>query len=41
VPEELISDFGELPLASRERVREYVEELALSSEHYRDQLGTR
>ena len=38
VPEELISDFGELPSERRERVREYVEELALSSEHYRDQL---
>jgi alkylated DNA repair dioxygenase AlkB len=40
VPEELISDFGELPLERRERVREYVEELALSSEHYREQLRT-
>jgi len=41
VPEELICDFGELPLERREQVREYVQELALSSEHYRDQLRTR
>jgi len=40
VPEALISDFGELPLERRERVREYVQELALSSEHYRAQLRT-
>lgn len=40
VPEELISDFGALPVDRREQVRVYVQELALNSEHYRAQLGT-
>jgi DNA oxidative demethylase len=38
VPDELISDFGDFPEPRRERVRDYVEELAEHSEHYRAQL---
>jgi alkylated DNA repair dioxygenase AlkB len=38
VPEELIADFGELPVAARERVRPYVQELAKQSAHYAQQL---
>ena len=40
VPEDLISDFGRLPPERREQVRDYVEELALNSDHFAVQLGT-
>ena len=39
VPTELISDFDQLPPDRREQVRDYVEQLASGSEHYRAQLG--
>jgi hypothetical protein len=38
VPDELISDFIELPVERRERVREYVQKLSAHSGHYRAQL---
>ena len=40
LPEDLISDFGALPPERREQVRDYVEELALRSDHFAMQLGT-
>lgn len=39
VPEELIQDFAGLPESSREQVRDYVEELAGHSPHFREQLS--
>ncbi len=39
VPEELISDFIELPKERQDQVRGYVQELAEHSEHFRAQLG--
>jgi len=38
VPEELVTDFAELPADSRGLVRDYIEELAEQSAHWRDQL---
>lgn len=38
VPEEVISDFGQLPGPARDRVREYVQQLAEHSPHFRAQL---
>ena len=40
VPEELISEFHELPLKSRAHVRGYVEQLATGSAHFAQQLKT-
>ena len=39
VPEELISDFDGLSERSRAQVRDYVEELAEHSPHFRQQLA--
>lgn len=38
VPQSLIEDFAALPEESREQVRDYVEDLAQHSAHFRDQL---
>ncbi len=38
VPEQLISDLGQLPAERQDTIREYVQELATHSAHYRAQL---
>jgi alkylated DNA repair protein (DNA oxidative demethylase) len=39
VPEELIEDFSQLPADSQDQIRDYVEELAHGSPHFRSQLA--
>ncbi|MCP4448369.1 MAG: alpha-ketoglutarate-dependent dioxygenase AlkB [Myxococcales bacterium] len=41
VPQNLIEDFSELPNEAQSKVRDYVEELARTSPHYRAQLANR